>query len=58
MNKKVFCIQCNKYFENIQDFNKEHDKISYQVMKVKHNFLKKKIVWHIFQKFFLIIVKL
>ena len=39
MNKKVFCIQCNKYFENIQDFNKEYDKISFQVMKVKHNFL-------------------
>ena len=39
MNKKVFCIECNKYFENIENFNQEHNKISFQVMKVKHNFL-------------------
>lgn len=37
MDKKVFCIECNKYYENIESFNEEHNKIAYQVMNVKHN---------------------
>ena len=37
MSKKVFCIECQKYFENISLFQKEHEKISYKIMDIKHN---------------------
>ena len=37
--QKVFCIECQKYFESIDDWNREHNKVSYKIMKVKHNFL-------------------
>lgn len=40
MNNKVFCLECNKYFENVEKFNQVHnDKVSFQVMKVKHNYI-------------------
>ena len=39
MNKKVLCIQCNKYFENIEDFNQKHNKVSSKVMNIKHDYL-------------------
>lgn len=39
MDGKVYCKECNKYFENIESFDKEHNKISFQIMKVKHNYL-------------------
>ena len=39
MDKRVFCIECNKFFDDVESFNKEHDQVSYKVMNVKHNFL-------------------
>lgn len=40
MQQKVFCIECDKYFDSFENYKKEHDdKISYQVMKIKHNYL-------------------
>ncbi len=37
MDKKVYCFECKKYFENIEKFNEEHNKTFYQVMKIKHD---------------------
>ena len=40
MQQKVFCIDCNKYFETLENYKKEHDyKISYKVANEKHNYL-------------------
>ena len=39
MDKRVFCIECNQFFDDVESFNKEHDQVSYKVMNVKHNFL-------------------
>ena len=40
MQQKVFCIDCNKYFDCLENYKKEHDdKISYQVMEIKHSYL-------------------
>lgn len=39
MYEKVYCIECKKYFKNKEDWQKEHDKISMKIMKVKHNYL-------------------
>ena len=35
--QKVFCIECQKYFGSVEDWNKEHDKVSYKIMKLTHN---------------------
>ena len=38
MQQKVFCLDCNKYFENLENYKKEHDdKISFKVMNIQHN---------------------
>ena len=40
MQQKVFCLDCNKYFESLENYKKEHDdKISYKVMNIQHNYL-------------------
>ena len=39
MDEKVYCIECKQYFKNKEDWQKEHDKISFKIMKVKHNYL-------------------
>ena len=42
MDLKVFCIECNRYFENKEYFDKEHNNAIYQVMNIKHNCLEGK----------------
>ena len=39
MEEKVICIECQQYFKNLDEWKKEHEKLSYQVMNVKHNYL-------------------
>ena len=39
MEKKVICIECKKYFKNLEEWKKEHDKISFKVKEIKHNYL-------------------
>ena len=40
MQQKVFCLDCNKYFESLENYKKEHDdKISFKVMNIQHNYL-------------------
>ena len=37
MNKKVYCLECQKYFNNYENFKAEHEKVSYKVMNIQHN---------------------
>lgn len=39
MNQMVFCIECQKYFKNEEDFKKNHNKVSYKIKNVNHNYL-------------------
>lgn len=39
MNEKLFCIECKRYFQNKEDWDKEHDKIFYQLKNIKHNYI-------------------
>ena len=40
MEGKVFCIECGKYFKNLEEWKKIHDeKISHKLMDVHHNYL-------------------
>ncbi len=39
MDKRVFWIECNQFFDDVESFNKKHDQVSNKVMNVKHNFL-------------------
>jgi len=36
MNKKVFCLECTKYFDNYEIFKAEHEKVSFKVMGIQH----------------------
>lgn len=38
---KIFCLDCKKYFENIDSFNEEHKKPLYFVLKKVHSFIQK-----------------
>lgn len=43
MDETIYCIECHKYFDNLESFNKLHNHPSYQVMNVKHNYLRGKL---------------
>ena len=36
---QIFCLDCKKYFKNMELFNEEHNKVLYQVLNKKHNFI-------------------
>ena len=39
MNEKFFCLDCKRYFNNKDEWDKEHNKIFYKAKNIKHNFL-------------------
>lgn len=39
MNKRIFCIECERYYKDKQDWINAHDTIAYNVKKIKHNYL-------------------
>ena len=43
MNKnEILCLDCKKYFENINSFEQEHDKPLFKVLKTKHSYIETK----------------
>ena len=59
MQQKVFCIDCNKYFDCLENYKKEHDdKISYQVMEIKHSYLLENNSLAYFAKLFFFYIKI
>ena len=36
---EIYCLDCKRYFENMELFNEEHSKILYKVLNKKHNYI-------------------
>lgn len=36
---EIYCLDCKKYFQNMELFNEEHNKVLYQVLNKRHNFI-------------------
>ena len=36
MNKRVFCLECKRYYDNYEIYKEIHGKASYKVMKIQH----------------------
>lgn len=36
---EIYCLDCKKYYKNKELFNEEHNKVLYQVLNKKHNFI-------------------
>lgn len=36
---EIYCLDCDKYYKNIELYNKEHDKTVYKVLNKTHNYI-------------------
>ena len=38
-NSEIYCIDCDKYFTNIDSYNDEHEKAVYKVLNKTHKYI-------------------
>ena len=50
--EEIYCLDCDKYFNNIKSFNEEHEKIVYKVLNKTHKYINAKCSLQIIAKLF------